>query len=108
MFVFMVPASGWQLERLTLGEHRPGHARILCANGHHRLPVASSLGQLDGQLNVFRLAGLVAPDQKKQESCTALRVVHPEARTNVERAIGTQHRVMIQSVDEQRLDLRGE
>ena len=34
---------GWQLERLTFGEHRPGHARVLGRNGHHRLPITTPL-----------------------------------------------------------------
>ncbi len=32
--------SGRQLERVTLGEHGPGHARVLRRDGHDRLPVA--------------------------------------------------------------------
>lgn len=37
--------SGLGSEVFALGQHRPGHARVLRCNGHHRLPVAAPLGQ---------------------------------------------------------------
>src|SRR4051794_15571143 len=48
VYLLMRRSSGRQLERLTLGEHGPGHARVLRCDGHHGLPVATPLGQLHG------------------------------------------------------------
>lgn len=42
--VVIASASGRKLERVTLGEHGPSHARVLRRDGHDCLPVAPALG----------------------------------------------------------------